>query len=538
MQQISRREALDILGLKPSYTLDDLKKVYREKAKYFHPDKGNDPTGEAMKSINLAYEILKKMPTQGFNDYGSGTIDLEAYKRSKLVEISKVLNNIELLEKNDLWQTILQVSLTIKNITNRYEQLIKNSNSKFQVDMLFGEFVNKIYQEFKKIENSFYSLYPYVKEKNKVIDYDTNIVLAFVKKLNLIRDSVYGELRDELEKKLSNMFSMYVGYDILKEQIQGIVDKYAKVIMHSSSKNKFILVMCEEVEILFKDTIKDPRRVEEYKLLLDSMNDTGSVIIRKRIEKLKDMFNSDDFEAEVASIASEISSINDGTYIKLLRDKLIDKSAIVLKKSGSIDTFKKVTTILEICFMLLEEVNKGLLNYDIIYSLHDITFESIDEDRKKLAYIINNGEKLNPGYIYIRKDFDFMSDNFSIVTFEHDDYIMHSMGLLKSSKIKVNKSLVDKSYISLLNFMANAEFIGKSAVSAYSTVVSVLYRYKDIYMLMESDESISITYGSVNYTNVRLNHNALKYKDRQLVLDKLSIQLSQSFSFKTKTKTK
>ncbi len=537
MQQLSRNEALAILELKASYTMEELKKAYREKAKYYHPDKGNDPTGEVMKSINLAYEILKSFPKQDVHST-TNTRDLDAYKYSKLVNLSKVTSKVELLQKHELWQVIFKVATNLAVLVKQYDNSIRNSSSIYQVDLFYGEFVGKANRELKQIEDSFFSLYPYIKDKGKTISYDTVSVVEFVKKLNEIKNAIYAELFAELGKLCLAKFSSYVGYEILKEQIPTVVDKYAKLIMKTNAKNERIVDMYEEIEIMFEQKFKNPRRVEEYKKLLQYIEDVDSVRIRQFVDNLKDKFDDDNFEDEIDFIMNEAKKVKEKTYLKEIKDRLIDKSAVALKNSDSIDFLKQVAAVLEFCFTILAEEKNGILTYDILYSLNDITFEDIAADKKILEYIVNRGVKLHPGYIYLQKDFDCLSDPYSVVNFGEDDYILQTVGLWKSEKKKINKVGLDRRYVSLIKCMANAEFIGKTAVSAYSNTVSVLYNYKNIYILMDEDESISITYDSVKYTNQPLNPNALKYKDRMLVLDKISSQISPSFGFKPGSKGK
>ena len=54
-------EAMAIMGLEPPLSLDGVKRVYKELAKKYHPDRNpNDPNAEErLKKINMAYTVLK-----------------------------------------------------------------------------------------------------------------------------------------------------------------------------------------------------------------------------------------------------------------------------------------------------------------------------------------------------------------------------------------------------------------------------------------------------------------------------------------------
>ena len=54
-------EALDIMGLSPPITLDEIKAAYKELAKKYHPDRNpdNPEAEEKLKDINMAYTLLR-----------------------------------------------------------------------------------------------------------------------------------------------------------------------------------------------------------------------------------------------------------------------------------------------------------------------------------------------------------------------------------------------------------------------------------------------------------------------------------------------
>lgn len=55
---LQRQQALNILGLPPTATPQQIKRRYRALAKRYHPDRGGDP--RQMQRIIAAYELLTK----------------------------------------------------------------------------------------------------------------------------------------------------------------------------------------------------------------------------------------------------------------------------------------------------------------------------------------------------------------------------------------------------------------------------------------------------------------------------------------------
>lgn len=54
---VQRQQALNVLGLPPTATAQQIKRRYRALAKRHHPDRGGDP--RQMQKIIAAYEFLK-----------------------------------------------------------------------------------------------------------------------------------------------------------------------------------------------------------------------------------------------------------------------------------------------------------------------------------------------------------------------------------------------------------------------------------------------------------------------------------------------
>merc|ERR1712176_739772 len=60
---MSRNEAIKVLGLEKNFEKSELKSVYLEKAKLYHPDK-SDTNPEYFEKIKEAYEFLEKKPQE------------------------------------------------------------------------------------------------------------------------------------------------------------------------------------------------------------------------------------------------------------------------------------------------------------------------------------------------------------------------------------------------------------------------------------------------------------------------------------------
>jgi hypothetical protein len=95
------------------------------------------------------------------------------------------------------------------------------------------------------------------------------------------------------------------------------------------------------------------------------------------------------------------------------------------------------------------------------------------------------------------------------------------------------KSCADLSekYISLSEFMARAEFIGKRGRSKLGDYINVLYQYEDMYFVLNSHGNIVVNKG-VRVLDKELSELEI-YRDRRLVLDKIGKKVKNDLPFKT-----
>ena len=92
----------DILGVDQNADQETIKKVYRQKAKEFHPDKGGDET--MFKKISEAYEVLvdegkrneydnrNNNPFGGFNPFGNFFGGFNSYSLTQHKTLTKISN--------------------------------------------------------------------------------------------------------------------------------------------------------------------------------------------------------------------------------------------------------------------------------------------------------------------------------------------------------------------------------------------------------------------------------------------------------------
>lgn len=132
----------EILNIKPSATLDDIKTSFRKLALFWHPDRNSNPIAiEKMKELNEANEILSDKNKRMLYDklykqfFGLYSIDLEI--RSETKQTTEASNNKETEVKENVSkkysQEIEELNSWIKNIKfslNSFDNILKQGLDK------------------------------------------------------------------------------------------------------------------------------------------------------------------------------------------------------------------------------------------------------------------------------------------------------------------------------------------------------------------------------------------------------------------------
>lgn len=136
------KEQLNILGLKASYTKQQLKKAYYKKALLYHPDKSKNKDDSEFKKINEAYQYLtyhlenKDLNERVFIDTSSISPDnvftktffMEYIKTVMKIDVDTIFVIENILNKTNKISSYMMEKLNIKQL-QRMEKFLKNYKS-------------------------------------------------------------------------------------------------------------------------------------------------------------------------------------------------------------------------------------------------------------------------------------------------------------------------------------------------------------------------------------------------------------------------
>lgn len=219
-------EALEILNISSSYTLKELKIVYRKLAKQYHPDNFKDDkerikAEEKLKQINIAYETL--LNNKDRSDYKENTDIVFNYKMEKI----EVLKKYQFKKYGQLFPNYVFYMNEIIRVFGA-----KLYNTVGEVDSNYQSALTKIMILYKDFEKEFY-------EKNGINKDEVTETINY----NCSFDDFYEQLLKIKEKySLENIFlrkieevtekyKYYAGYDIARAEIDVTTKKaYNKIL--------------------------------------------------------------------------------------------------------------------------------------------------------------------------------------------------------------------------------------------------------------------------------------------------------------------
>lgn len=517
---MTRQEMINLLGLKPNYTEQELKKAYRKSARDNHPDlhPGDKVKEQRFKDINNAHEELKKKfgnkKNQGtfYEDYknkGNEEIELKRYKN----EVSK-----ELIDKLGCDDSFLKY----EEFTNFKKNLEKNL--KFALASVLGALaISRTISEIKRVYDSFLKVYEnelkkfvnvyfennYINENEveETIDYSASLNDFFTKLLkinkkynnesqyiNKIKASVneylnnplYGALKDMIHVQLNRCLSSakISKYKDLDNIIASLIVEVEMIIKRYEKDLKRFIAIREDLKELYGSDIID--MVLGFKGNEDVTNSLISSrgISRDEIQMIIELDKMEQSPSTInvrlingfEEIISDKKNIRKSIeVIKPIHDVIEEKfKQCFLSHSGAIEAQKSVINVYYKYSEFYILARKGEISLEDYKKLESLTFTDFEKDNNLLQSLcskeeekIENNNELdeNPRkVIYVRKGRykgkPYETFGYSVTKTEDMFMITPTAngGVISS---KITKKELEENYVTFDEFMKNMKFDGR-----------------------------------------------------------------------------
>lgn len=363
--------AIKLFGLDNSFTLEELKRKYKELLKKYHPDNNSskDASQKTNEVIN-AYNLLKKYVTYNEDNDNMKSDDNIKFEKSKdflkEIIINKYFKEIE-IEPNQLYTYYLYEQKKLV-----YDALLAISKAKSNSELL------KIAEELKKnvktnINNMIINLIKnfniqnmdIIKTIKNLSNQCDNILDAYCEYLKIL-----NELNTKLDSKLDLKIQSFKNLDFYDK----LESKILEIKKHALNLNNIFFI--NQTDLL----------VEEFEKKVNELFKTYELKLKKDRTKIKE-------------IIEKLKKYQDSiAYFKIKDDKLKDKCTELLSLTGEDNFDIKYKEVNDELDELIKEMKKNKIKQNNIFNKLVKEYYSKVESLNligDLTQIKNETEKLN-----------------------------------------------------------------------------------------------------------------------------------------------
>lgn len=528
-------KALELFGLKPGYTEEELKQARNKLAVKYHPDNYKEGTPEyidaetMMKEINSGYEILSKHQKES---------SLSDYREQIKNKINSYWENCKIADTT--------LFLIVCGIAETSASLLPFRLKKEEIDMVFQDFLQelkKVYQGY--LDQYFSQNYIYKEDIKEEIKYDCNVeefyeqVQKFYAKYSR---KIYFSKRIDEETYKYQSYSTYTDY--IGELISTVVKHNAEINARKINYKDFDIVMQkahQEIEEIFNfvdkindllsklneiiKNLKNDELLKEYNDIKENykkgtaLEDVLSALERldRKVEEIKSR------QEEVETNKDEINILYQNVYNRYF------SFISTLDPIKDNDKIKNATQLLMTIIQKFTDYYNGLMSFEELKLIEQISFIDLDADldifntqTEEISGTLENDPDLEKYKlkIYLRRpvsetlnldDCDF----YALTKDDDDNYYIDHVGYTSKMQRKVTIEELDKDFISLDECLKDANFIGKKAIFNKFFLYSFLYKLPNNRALCIKNGFFTI----VNIDNLNIDSlyagEAIPYKDKE-----------------------
>lgn len=479
---LTKEKALNLLGLSEYYTERDLITNYRKLAKKYHPDKlGNNVTKkneyeEKMKEINVAKDLLDHLLKSKNNNSNHNNENMvkDNDDITKLKE--ELIKKLRDLHGNKQFEYLINYKYDIQIIIFEFKNKISKLHDKNDILSSYELAFNKIINKFIELKNDFF-------KKNEIIENETirnEIKEAIRRKVNLddffeillTIKSKYGK-KEIFKNKIRNDLREYQdrsGYDILKNNIESIIDENYKLIKNNKLTSYRVLLnkikMC--IDDLFSTYYNLLSEIDQLLCSFDfeEIQDDKTNKLKEELKGIKTELINNNGIIDFAKIEDSINKIKiykkekknfiviDEAYKTILTK--FNHAMLYLNCLNDLDKINLAIKTFSKVIKLLNETKKGIISPEEFMQLSNLTFLDYEKDKELLNKI--NGHDNSHGIYVLNSCYNNFDDIIlcKIVEETNNEVVLQGLTFLEIKKEKrLPQEQFDQMYIPLERILKN-----------------------------------------------------------------------------------
>lgn len=549
--------ALNVLGLNPEFTEEELKTAYRTLINKYHPDryensKDKDEMIKKTQEINTARDYLKKHHKFHNQNTSQSTSDLEKYIKQKEQEL---VNLIAFDQKKYQPSTkIINIFITLKLLLDTFHLELTIAKSKADVDYTFEIYMKRIKNKFHELETEFFKenhIDKYNIKEN--INYDCNLQ-EFYEQLLKIKEKYSKEniIKKKLEEETIK-YKDYAGYKDIKKLIEVCI-KNTLITIRNNGFNytqKDIDNMHQEILECFQIYHNLKQKISKLEEVISGIDDNKIKINYSKL--VLDFYagsSLSDIEKRIAEIEKEIEKYKQEKQQKIAFEQnkqeieniyksLIERYSNALKQCNINTDYDAIIYFNQLIKELLTLFRKGHqefeeLDYFKLFNL--ISFSNVENDHMIIESIITNrSTQSKNNFIFIKKHADYYGqcNSFYIVDTEKME-----IGRVRCKEGKnvtkvqyyghISHDELEGQYMSLEEFLDKSVYVGESRRLLSGNIVELLYQMGE-YKLYIEDGIFCIC---LNTPIIEIDYykktSPDEFKDREYVYSQIEKQIRKT----------
>lgn len=550
------QEALSLLGLRPNFNEEQLKKAYRKLMKKYHPDLYENKSQaeklkaeELTKQINEAYDVLLKSlnRTNKSSDY-TYDLNLETKKAEFVKYFKDILFNVnqevDFKFRKKEKDIIILALYNINKAKNMQE--LQNIVSEAKVDIsvnnkaLFEFYISTYVQCFESfftqvnlIANYYIKTLINKKSVSEVYEYFITMKEEIAKTVEHYR-KIY---REQIEKRVSSIMKMVINSNVsfldkLSQKDKSLLQKalnserediiaYLLNIAERSRTNDIVSALEVEysgVYVKLEDIIKNFKSIFKINLnkvlsLLisyENANEEVREIVSEQTKILSENLLDDNFDLKYEETIKKIQLKSQyQVNLSKIKEDITNKF---------LKTIATRTTNNEYYISLLTaefvEISQKLsqpdhINFEYIDELKNISFVDLKTDTEIIKKVFVEDIDFNEDKIFIDNDGNFVKAHLE----ENNVYVYP---LSSNPSVILTYKEFERQYTSLSSFLKNGVFIGKSI----NNETAVLYANKGLSICYNLFPRLFFTKKTTNIFSTTFSEPTYNYRvfaDRNLM---------------------